>query len=273
MRFAFVVLTLISLAIPTQAQLRDNRDRQLTCNDSSRDGKRAHVCDVRETTLGPSGKLEIRPGQNGGVTVKGWSQSSILVRSRVEAWADRDSDARDVASQIRLEITGGGIAATGPERNGFFNWDDDRGWAVSFEIFTPWNTDLNVDTHNGGISVNDIRGQMDVGSHNGGLHLTRVAGDIHGQTHNGGIQAEVAGNSSDIRGVDLSSHNGAITLSMLSSFSARFETQTDHGRLESDFPVSVSGRLDRSNMNFNVGAGGPLVRLATHNGGIRLRKM
>src|SRR5215831_18293943 len=146
MRLAFVVLTLISLAIPTQAQLRDNQDRQLNCNDSSGDRRRAHVCDVRETTLGPSGRLEILPGQNGGVTVKGWSQNSILVRSRVEGWADRDTDARDVASQIRLEITGGRIAATGPERIGLFNWNDDRGWAVSFEIFTPWNTDLNIDT-------------------------------------------------------------------------------------------------------------------------------
>src|SRR5262249_25518446 len=150
----------------------------LTCDDSSGDPRRARTCDIRETTLGPSSRLDIQAGHNGGVTVKGWSQNSVLVRSRLESWADSDSDARDLASQIRLEISGARIRATGPERIGWFNWDDDRSWAVSFEVFAPWNSNLTVDAHNGAVSISDIRGQMEVETHNGGLRLTRVGGDI-----------------------------------------------------------------------------------------------
>jgi hypothetical protein len=43
--------------------------------------------------------------------------------------------------------------------------------------------------------------------------------------------------------------------------------------LDSDFPVAVRGRVDESNLNFNIGAGGPPIKLSTHNGGIRLRRM
>ena len=275
MRIAFALMALITLAIPAPAQqLRDNRDKQLSCDSNDNyGGRRSRLCDVRELTLGPSSRLEIEPGRNGGVTVRGWSQNSILVRARVEAWADSDSEARSVASQVRVEAAGGRIRGTGPDLNGLFNWNEDRNWAVSFEVFTPFNTDLTIDSHNGGITISDVRGQIDVETHNGGLRMTRVAGDIRGQSHNGGIQADIDGNTSDIRQIDLSTHNGAITLSVPSSFGARVETQTHHGRLESDFPITVRGRLDGGDMNFNIGAGGPLVRLGTHNGGIRLRRM
>ena len=275
MRIAFALMALITLAIPAPAQqLRDNRDKQLSCDSNDNyGGRRSRLCDVREITLGQSSRLEIEPGRNGGVTVRGWSQNSILVRARVEAWADSDSEARSVASQVRVEAAGGRIRGTGPDLNGLFNWNEDRNWAVSFEVFTPFNTDLTIDSHNGGITISDVRGQIDVETHNGGLRMTRVAGDIRGQSHNGGIQADIDGNTSDIRQIDLSTHNGAITLSVPSSFGARVETQTHHGRLESDFPITVRGRLDGGDMNFNIGAGGPLVRLGTHNGGIRLRRM
>ena len=275
MRIAFALMALISLAIPAPAQqLRDNRDKQLSCDSNDNyGGRRSRLCDVRELTLGPSSRLEIEPGRNGGVTVRGWSQNSILVRARVEAWADSDSEARSVASQVRVEAAGGRIRGAGPDLNGLFNWNEDRNWAVSFEVFTPWNTDLTIDSHNGGITITDVRGQIDVETHNGGLRMTRVAGDIRGQSHNGGIQADIEGNVSDIRQIDLSTHNGAITLSVPASFGARVETQTHRGRLESDFPITVRGRLDGGDMNFNIGGGGPLVRLGTHNGGIRLRRM
>jgi len=274
MKPAFALLLVISLTAPARAQMRDNRDTQLTCNNISRDisRERALSCEVRESNLGPSGKLTIEPGRNGGITVKGWAQNSVFVRARLEAWGESEAEARNIASQIRVDTAGGRIDATGPDFDGFLASNQYRSWAVSFEIFTPWNTDLTLGSHNGGITISDIRGQIDFQSHNGGVRLTRVAGDVKGETHNGEINVELNGNTWDGRQLELTTHNGGVTLLLPASYSASLETESNRGRLDSDFPVAVRGRLDDKNLNFNIGSGGPLIKLSTHNGGIRLMK-
>ena len=168
MRLAFCLL--ISLAAPAWAQMRDNRDTQLTCDNANRD--RVRTCEVRETSLGPSGSLDIEPGHNGGIAVKGWSQNHVLVRSRLEAWAESDAEARALASQVRVETAGGRIRAIGPDSDRF--QDRDRHWAVSLEIFAPWNTDLRLNSHNGGITVSDMRGRIEFQSNNGGVRMARA---------------------------------------------------------------------------------------------------
>jgi DUF4097 and DUF4098 domain-containing protein YvlB len=127
-------------------------------------------------------------------------------------------------------------------------------------------------SHNGGILISDIRGQIDFQSHNGGVRLARVAGDVKGETHNGEINVELNGNTWDGRQLEVSTHNGGVTLLLPASYSASLETQSNRGRLDSDFPVTVRGRLDDNNLNFNIGSGGPVIKVSTHNGGIRLRK-
>ena len=271
MRLAFVFVTIACLVTPAIGQMRDNRDRQLSCDDFNRNGPR--VCDLQERTLGPAATLEIMPGRNGGVVVKGWAQNQVLVRARLEAWAENEANARALLSQVRVDAGGGQIRGTGPELTE--NWFGNRYqlWAVSFEIFAPWDTNLRLESHNGGINVSDVRGRIDLESHNGGVRLTRVAGDINASAHNGAIQVEVEGNTWNGRQIDLSTHNGALTLSLPSSFSASVEARSDRGRLYSEFPVIYRGSVNERNLHFNIGSGGPLIRLSTHNGGIRLTRM
>jgi Toastrack DUF4097 len=270
MRISIVVLAVASLVMPTYGQMRNNQDKELSCSgDSYRGGPR--FCDLQETTLGPSGTLEIEPGRNGGVTVKGWAQNSVLVRARLEAWAENDAEARSLMTQVRFEASGGRIRAVGPDLNQNWPWWENRNWAVSFEVFTPWNTDVRAESHNGSMSVSDLRGRIDVESHNGSMRLTRVAGDVSSETHNGSIQIELEGNSWDGRGLAANTHNGSVTVSVPAAFSANVQTKTERGRLDSDFPMSVRGRIDQRGLSFNIGSGGPPIKVSTHNGGIRLR--
>jgi DUF4097 and DUF4098 domain-containing protein YvlB len=270
MKRAFGLLALAMLTGVTYGQMRDNRDSQLSC-DGNR-GSEARSCEIRESTLGPSGSLQIEPGHNGRIVVKGWSQNSVRVRAVVETWAPSDAGARNLTSQVHVDAGGGLIRATGPENNGFLQ-NGDEGWAVSFEVFAPWSTDLKLESHNGGITVSDIRGRITFQTHNGSINLARIAGDVSGETHNGAIQAELQGNTWEGRQLELSTYNGGITLSMPASYSASLQTETARGRVLSDFPVTLTGRIDSSKRDFNIGAGGPLIKVSTHNGAIRLKSM
>jgi hypothetical protein len=217
--------------------------------------------------------LDIEPGRNGGITVKGWAQNSVLIRARLEAWAENESEARLIASQIHVDTVGGRIRASGPDFDGALGWERSRRWAVSLEIFAPWNTDLKLDSHNGGITISDIRGRLEFQSHNGGVRLTRVGGEVRGETHNGGIDVELSGDKWDGQQLEVSTHNGGVTLALPGSYSARLQTRSNRGRLDSDFPVTVSGRVAERELNFNIGSGGPLIKVTTNNGGIRLKKL
>jgi len=257
---------LMLLAVGLSAQMRDNRDKQLTC-ENRHNSDQARSCKINEQSLAALGRLTVEAGHNGGVSVKGWSQGQTLVRARVEAWAPTDSEASLLAGQVHVETSSGILRATGPENL------DNRGWAVSWEVFAPHQTSLTLNAHNGGVNVSDIRGTLRAKTHNGGVHFTRVAGDVSGSSHNGGIHVEMA--SADASQLNFDTHNGGIHLALPSSFSARVHAETNNGGISSDFPLPEVHRGERRprSIDFNIGAGGPAITLKTNNGGVNIKRL
>jgi DUF4097 and DUF4098 domain-containing protein YvlB len=60
-------------------------------------------------------------------------------------------------------------------------------------------------------------------------------------------------------------------MSMPANYSARLETGTVNGHIRVDFPVTVSGQIDRQ-LSINLGSGGSLVRATTTNGGVSIKR-
>lgn len=240
---------------------------KLNCSDRGfqHDNLVSH-CEMREQNLGASrGAIRINPGTNGGVSVTGWDRADILVRSRIETAADSDSDARAMVSQIQIASGGGAIEAAGPQP------DAHHQWSVSYEIFAPRQSDIQAKAHNGGIKIADLRGNIEFETTNGGVTLTRLSGEVHGHTTNGGLTVELAGDRWDGRGMDVTTTNGGVKLDVPTNYSAHFETATVNGGMKVDFPVTVQGRLTKE-MSFDVGQGGPTIKVTTTNGGVQIRR-
>ena len=106
---------------------------------------------------------------------------------------------------------------------------------------------------------------------NGGVAVMDAAGDIRGRTQNGGVSVDLTGRSWDGRGLDLETTNGGISLSVPADYSAELETGTVNGGMRIDFPVTVQGRLSQQ-IRTRIGAGGPLIRAVTTNGGVNIRQ-
>ena len=263
---AWIGLALMTGGVPLLAQLQNNSDKQLTCANGGSDNDRARHCEIREQSLPSIGRLSLDAGQNGGATIKGWQRGDVLLRARVSASGENESAASIMASRVMVDGSGGQVRATGPESV------DNSSWSVSYEIFVPQVTDLTLKTNNGGITVSDVRGQIHVDANNGGVHLKRVVGDVTGATVNGGIQVELAGAGWDGRQMELSTHNGGVTVAMPAQYSARIQAETGMGRISSDFPVPMN-LSDRSRkLDFNLGAGGAPIHITTGNGSIRLKR-
>lgn len=267
MRTGLAYLSLITFAAAAAyAQMQDNRDKSMSCRENrSRDDQARH-CDIREETFASPGHINVDGGVNGGAQIKGWLRNDVLVRAKVETWADSDSQASMLAGQVHVDSAGGQIRATGPDKA------DRSGWSVSYEIFVPQTSDLNLKTHNGGISISDVRGRIEFDAMNGGVNLKRVAGDVNGDTVNGGIHVELAGSSWEGRQLEARTSNGGVTISMPEHYSAHIQTETVNGNIQSDFPLTLHGNLRPRNLDFNIGSGGPLIRVTTTNGGVRLKR-
>ena len=235
----------------------------------------ARSCEMREQTIAYGGRLSVDGGNNGGVSIKGWDNGSVLVRSKVEAWGADDASAKTIASQIHVDWSAGQVKASGPETDRTQSGDRNQGWSVSYEVFVPRNADLSLKAHNGGISIADVRGNIQFDTHNGGVNLKNLAGDVEGTTKNGGVNVTLAGNRWDGNKLDARTTNGGVNISMPSGYNAHFETATVNGHLNANFDMTVRGNLSEisKKMSTDIGAGGPTIHVETTNGGVNVKKI
>ena len=259
---AWIWIGAVAVGGPSLAQLRDNSEKQMACQGGGYDSDGVRHCEMREQTVPAIGRLSVDASRNGGVTVKGWLRNEVLVRARVEASADNEGAAANLARRVSVDSSGGQVRATGPESID----NNNSWWSVSYEIFVPQNTDLTTTARNGGITISDVRGQIRFAGRNGGVHLKRLAGDVSGSTVNGGVQVELTGTIWDGRQLEVKTRNGGVNVTMPSSYSARVQAESERVGFQSDFPVTVEGNVRTRRLDFNVGAGGPLIRVTTTNG-------
>ncbi|MFL5488280.1 MAG: DUF4097 family beta strand repeat-containing protein [Gemmatimonadaceae bacterium] len=261
--YSAFVFPLFVLATAATAQRADRADRwRDSCERSWNDG-RARVCELRTYTISPSARISVDGGPNGGVTFIGENRRDVRIVARVQTNADDDATATAIARQIRIITDGGQIRSEGPAHR------DHMSWAVSYDVYVPTQANLEANTENGGISAEDVRGDMNFQASNGGIHLSDVGGNILARTTNGGVVANLSGTTWQGHGLDLQTTNGGATVYVPRGYNAQLETGTTNGGMRVDFPITVRGSLNRR-ISTQLGSGGPLVRVITTNGGVHI---
>jgi hypothetical protein len=230
-----------------------------------RGGPAGRVCEVRELALPSGDRLSVDAGQNGSIRVAGENRRDVAVRAVVQAWAYDQAEAERIAAAVDVAVDSGVVQAQGPEQRGR------AGWSVSYRVLAPRDTDLSLQTRNGSIEVDGVRGELVLEARNGSIGLRGVAGNVRGRTTNGGVDAELMGRTWDGAGLDLQTTNGGVRLRIPEDYSARLETGTVNGGIDIDFPVTVQGRIGRE-FSTTLGRGGPLIRAETTNGHVRLTR-
>lgn len=261
----FVALILVSLLTPVTArgQYEDRAQKWLQNCENRWNKDRAHFCELRSFTLRPESKISVDGRDNGGVAFHGWDRNEVKVVAMIQANADDDNEAEALAKQVRINTSGGRINAEGPSPQ------RRRSWSVSYEIYVPGRSNLEAVTRNGGVSAEDVEGDLDFQAMNGGIRVANVAGDVRAETTNGGVSAELSGSSWRGKGLDLKTTNGGVSLTIPRGYNAQLETGTTNGGMRIDFPITVQGLIGKR-IDTQLGSGGPRVRVITTNGGVRV---
>lgn len=263
-RVGMMVLAL--LVGPAAAAAQRSDDEWLRDCHEHGDDRLVSVCDVRVQRLpAPPNEVRVEPGDNGGVYVEGWTGSDIEVHTRVHAQAGTEADARDIAEAVRM-ATNGSIRADGPSRSRY------EKWTVSFVVYVPADSDLDVSTRNGPLSVRGVSGRMTLEASNGPLALHDTGGDVHARTQNGPIHIDLSGDRWQGAGLDAETQNGPLSVTVPDGYNAELEVGTTNGPFTSDIPLTVTlrGRV-RDPIRTTLGGGGAPIRLITRNGPLHVR--
>lgn len=242
-----------------------------------------------QRTLAPaaySGGLNLRGSSNGGMLVRGWDKNEVLIKACKGVAAADAAQGKQLLEQIKLDITGSSVTATGPAQ------DDGQKWWVYLIVNVPRNITLSAETRNGPIALRDVTGKIQAETTNGPLKIYRCAGDITAEaqngpisvvrssgnirirTQNGPLSVELAGQEWSGQGLEASAQNGPLELKIPSNYRSGVDVVArGHSpfRCESNACGAAQKDWDDSNKSVHFGRGPTLVRLSTVNGPVSVR--
>jgi DUF4097 and DUF4098 domain-containing protein YvlB len=153
---------------------------------------------------------------------------------------------------------------------------DDRRWrqnevTVEFHVRVPNGVKVAVSSVNGEVRVDGATSEVDAESTNGSIFVSSTGGPVNARTTNGSIRATMGKFDlwSDLR---FESTNGTVIAEFSDDLNAEVDLSTTNGRFLTDFPVTISGRIDPRRLRATLGKGGPRIRLSTTNGNVELRR-
>jgi hypothetical protein len=230
-----------------------------SCGNEWSDGRLSY-CEVRSFSYPRNPTIvALNGGQNGGMTVMGWDRDSVRILCRVMTRARTEERARALAAEIQLELASGWLRPNGPSEQSRDLW-----WSVEIKAWVPRESDLALETHNGPVSVSNVRGRMDLNSINGPVSLVDLAGAVQARVQNGPLYVALAGSRWDGTGLDAETDNGPVTLELPADYSARLVTGTISGPRAFDYAIET--RRSHAWITTTLGKGGPQIRVVTTNG-------
>jgi hypothetical protein len=160
---------------------------------------------------------------------------------------------------------------------GYDSNDDDRRTrdndvSVEFRVLVPKGVKVAVNTVNGAVSVEGATSDVDAETVNGELAVNTTGGHVNASNVNGGVRATLGHVDGD-GSMRFKTVNGSVTLDVPADFGADVEMATVNGSLNTNFEMTLTGRMDPHRLRTHVGRpGGPRIRLETVNGDVDLRR-
>ncbi|WP_019948920.1 DUF4097 family beta strand repeat-containing protein [Hymenobacter aerophilus] len=225
-------------------------------------------CEIRHLTLPipPAGTpLTVDARANGSIAVRAWAGPGVRVRARVTGRAATAETARALAAAVRLSSASHTLTAG--LANGAL-----EGWAVSYEVLVPTQTDLVLTAMNGALELENVRGQLRLTTINGPLVLRGLAGDVRARTTNGRIDLILTGEAWIGPGLDVGTVNGDISWQLPPEYAATLLARTTRGRVGAELNTKRLSLLPH-NLAATLGKGGTQLKASTVNGNVQVSQL
>ena len=225
----------------------------------------------RTAQLDLAGNLSIDT-HNGSITITTWNQPNVDVTARIEPaefGRDEDVEKTDVkvtgsSGSVRIESDYSDV----PTRLTWFGVQRDLP-LIHYTISMPATARLTVDAHNASVKVTALRNDVKINTHNGDIDINDFDGGADIESHNGDVHL---GYRNFTKSARVETHNGGIDFKLPAQARFHVNASGHHMDMSSDFPITV-GAMGDSRYVGDVNGGGPELRVSTHNGALKLRKL
>lgn len=143
--------------------------------------------------------------------------------------------------------------------------------SVQFRVMVPRGVKVGVSTVNGAVRVDGATSEVEASTVNGEVEATSSGGPVNASTVNGSVTARMGRFDND-EDLNFSTVNGSVVAEFTGELDADIELSTVNGRFQTDYPVTINGRLDPRHLRARLGQGGRRIRLSTVNGNVELRR-
>jgi hypothetical protein len=230
-------------------------------------GGRAQDTWTRTYEVAPDGRLEIL-NVNGRIEVTGGAGSAIEILAERTVKAHTDETAKGILARIemaeRVSPTAVRLEARPPAH--------EPGWSheIRYRIKVPRTLGVDVETTNGGVSVNGVNGPIRAVTTNGGIAGRELGGAVDATTTNGGIRLDFA--RIEAQTITLESMNGGIEVRVPDSAKASLLARCTNGSVSvSGVSHEAVGERSRRRFEARLNGGGPArIHAETTNGGITI---
>jgi len=148
----------------------------------------------------------------------------------------------------------------------------DNDVSVEFRVLVPKGVRVGVSTVNGDVTVDGATSDAEGRTVNGDVEVSTSGGRAQAASVNGSVRARLGRLDTD-GPMEFTTVNGNVRLELPADAGADLEMETVMGSLNTDFEMTVSGRMDPKHLRTHVGRpGGPRIRLETVNGSVEVRK-
>lgn len=218
----------------------------------------------------------------GGIYINGWDRSEYSVKT-CKAVPSDDPNATNLLRNINTASNGNGtLTVSGPS---------DGEWEANLIIMVPRLSTMDIETRNGPLQVQDLAGNIRLNATNGPISLRNVggivrttttngpislvgaSGDQHVEATNGPINVRLSGSRWDGPGLEVSTKNGPLSISVPDAYGSGIWIQApDNSPLNCKLAAcaGVARTLGSPNV-IRIGSGDPIVRLSTANGPLSIQ--
>lgn len=172
----------------------------------------------------------------------------------------------DISGDLKAETVSGNVIVTGA-KNGA-NCSTVSGTVEIDNVIG----DVKLHSVSGNVMANEIKGSVDADTVSGSVVLTNItdADEIEASAVSGKVKYE--GDLASNGYYHLKTHSGRVEFIVPSSAAFDLDARTFSGSINSDFDVTVSGKIEKKSLRGSVNGGGAEVELKNFSGSIYIKK-
>lgn len=218
--------------------------------------------------------------QNGNIDITVWGRNEVEIIAYKKIHGGSNRSAQERMEDLTIEIVDKGdeiivetrIPKDKKKDKGILSWllsMGNNGASVNYEVRVPSKFNLNVNSTNGSIYLEQCEGRFRLETTNGKIKAEDIKGLVRCQTTNGDIYMTFLEVFPDDE-MSFYSTNGSVRLYFPVSLNASLKANTTNGKINCDLPMQEMNMKSRNRLEAAINDGGSVIYVKTTNGNIRI---